>query len=246
MFGSSFLKYKSIFFSIADEHPEISILVRPHPLMFNNFIHTGLMTEEEVKEYNAGLVYALTKRGLDIVGSILGLVIMFIPFILICTIIVADSQGGPFYSQVRLGKDEKPFRLYKFRTMNIDAEADGMRWAEDNDPRVTKIGKFLRKTRLDELPQLINILAGQMSLVGPRPERPEFYDIFDTYIVGYRQRMKVLPGLTGYAQVMGGYELQPEEKIVYDIEYIENQSLRMDLYCILKTFGVVFTGNGAR
>lgn len=201
---------------------------------------------EEVKEYNAGLVYALTKRGLDIVGSILGLVIMFIPFILICTIIVADSQGGPFYSQVRLGKDEKPFRLYKFRTMNIDAEADGMRWAEDNDPRVTKIGKFLRKTRLDELPQLINILAGQMSLVGPRPERPEFYDIFDTYIVGYRQRMKVLPGLTGYAQVMGGYDLQPEEKIVYDIEYIENQSLRMDLYCILKTFGVVFTGNGAR
>lgn len=201
---------------------------------------------EEVKEYKAGLVYALTKRGLDIVGSILGLVIMFIPFILICTIIVADSQGGPFYSQVRLGKDEKPFRLYKFRTMNIDAEADGMRWAEDNDPRVTKIGKFLRKTRLDELPQLINILAGQMSLVGPRPERPEFYDIFDTYIVGYRQRMKVLPGLTGYAQVMGGYDLQPEEKIVYDIEYIENQSLRMDLYCILKTFGVVFTGNGAR
>ena len=201
---------------------------------------------EEVKEYNAGLVYALTKRGLDIVGSILGLVILFIPFILICTIIVADSPGGPFYSQVRLGKDEKPFRLYKFRTMNIDAEADGMRWAEDNDPRVTKIGKFLRKTRLDELPQLINILAGQMSLVGPRPERPEFYDIFDTYIVGYRQRMKVLPGLTGYAQVMGGYDLQPEEKIVYDIEYIENQSLRMDLYCILKTFGVVFTGNGAR
>jgi lipopolysaccharide/colanic/teichoic acid biosynthesis glycosyltransferase len=201
---------------------------------------------EEVKEYNAGLVYALTKRGLDIVGSILGLVILFIPFILICTIIVADSPGGPFYSQVRLGKDEKPFRLYKFRTMNIDAEADEMKWAEDNDPRVTKIGKFLRKTRLDELPQLINILAGQMSLVGPRPERPEFYDIFDTYIVGYRQRMKVLPGLTGYAQVMGGYDLQPEEKIVYDIEYIENQSLRMDLYCILKTFGVVFTGNGAR
>ena len=201
---------------------------------------------EEVKEYNAGLVYALTKRGLDIVGSILGLVILFIPFILMCTIIVADSPGGPLYSQVRLGKDEKPFRLFKFRTMNIDAEADGMRWAEDNDPRVTKIGKFLRKTRLDELPQLINILAGQMSLVGPRPERPEFYDIFDTYIVGYRQRMKVLPGLTGYAQVMGGYDLQPEEKIVYDIEYIENQSLRMDLYCILKTFGVVFTGNGAR
>ena len=105
---------------------------------------------------------------------------------------------------------------------------------------------MLRNTRLDELPQLINILLGQMSLVGPRPERPEFYEFFDTYIDGYRQRMKVLPGLTGYAQVMGGYDLQPEEKIIYDIEYIENQSLRMDLLCLLKTVGVVFSGKGAK
>ena len=188
----------------------------------------------------------MAKRGLDIVGSLLGLAVLSIPLLLVCIVIAVDSPGGPIYAQVRLGKNEKPFTLYKLRTMRVDAESNGACWAEDNDPRVTKIGRILRKTRIDELPQLVNILAGQMSIVGPRPERPEFYELFDTYIVGYRQRMKVLPGLTGYAQVMGGYDLLPEEKIVYDIEYIENRSIRMDLYCILKTFNVVFSGRGAR
>lgn len=201
---------------------------------------------EKIKKYNTGLVYALSKRGLDIIASLIGLLVLFIPLLLVSLIVVIDSPGGPFYSQTRLGKDEKPFTLYKFRTMCIDAESDGARWADDDDPRVTKIGRVLRDTRIDELLQLVNILLGQMSFVGPRPERPEFYDVFDTYIIGYRQRMKVLPGLTGYAQVMGGYDLYPEEKIVYDIKYIENQSFKLDMYCILKTVGIVFSGNGAR
>ncbi len=201
---------------------------------------------DEIKKYNAGLIYPLTKRALDIIVALFGVAILLIPSIVISIIIMLDSPGGPIYSQTRLGKDERPFTLYKFRTMRIDAEADGARWAEDDDPRVTNIGRVLRNSRIDEIPQLINILAGQMSLVGPRPERPEFYDFFDTYIVGYRKRMKVLPGLTGYAQVMGGYDFQPEEKIIYDIKYIENQSLRMDLWCILKTVRVVLTGKGAK
>lgn len=201
---------------------------------------------DELKTNKPGTAYAAIKRGFDIIAAFIGLILMILPSFFLCFIILLDSRGNPIYSQVRLGKNEKPFTMYKFRTMRIDAEKGGARWAEDDDPRVTKIGRLLRKSRIDELPQLLNILAGQMSFVGPRPERPEFYDFFDTYISGYRQRMKVLPGLTGYAQVMGGYDLEPEEKIIYDIEYIKNQSLVMDLRCIVKTITVVFTGSGAR
>lgn len=209
-------------------------------------IRVSSIVIEEVKSYNDHLTYKWLKRGFDILSSLFGLAILFVPLSLLCIVIMMDSPGCPVYSQIRLGKDEKPFTLYKLRTMRIDAESDGARWAESDDPRVTKVGRFLRKTRLDELPQLMNVLLGQMSLVGPRPERPEFYAFFDTYIKGYRQRMRVLPGITGYAQVMGGYDLQPEEKIAFDIEYIENQSLRMDLKCLLKTVGIVLSGKGAR
>ena len=106
--------------------------------------------------------------------------------------------------------------------------------------------QFLRKTRLDELPQLINIFKGDMSIVGPRPERAYFYDQFDTYIHGFRNRMAVRPGLTGWAQVNGGYDLRPEEKIVYDMEYINNMSVKMDIVCMFKTIKLVFTHEGAR
>lgn len=142
---------------------------------------------EEVKTYNNHLTYKLLKRGFDIISSLFGVVILFLPVSFLCIVIMMDSPGSPVYSQTRLGKDEKPFTMYKLRTMRIDAESDGARWAEDDDPRVTKVGRMLRNTRLDELPQLLNILMGQMSFVGPRPERPEFYDFFDTYIKGYRQ-----------------------------------------------------------
>ena len=190
--------------------------------------------------------YCAVKRGFDLCASLVAMVVLLIPMLLIALLIVLDSPGAPIYAQTRLGKAEKPFTLYKFRSMISGAEENGLRWAEVDDPRVTRIGRWLRKTRLDELPQLVNILLGQMSIVGPRPERPEFYDLFDTYIDGFRQRMLVTPGLTGLAQVSGGYELLPEEKIRYDIEYIKKRSAWMDLKCILKTILIVFTSKGAR
>ena len=130
--------------------------------------------------------------------------------------------------------------------MRLDAEKNGPQWADKDDPRCTRLGRILRKSRLDEIPQLWNILKGEMSFVGPRPERQCFYEEVETYTHGFSKRLLVKPGLTGYAQVNGGYELKPEEKIVYDIEYIHKQSVLMDLWCIFKTVKLVFTHEGAR
>ena len=201
---------------------------------------------DELPPVKPRFVYGFLKRMFDIVFSFFALVVLLIPMAVIALAIVLDSPGKPIYAQTRLGLKQKPFQIYKFRSMHQDAEEDGLRWAEDQDDRVTKVGAFLRKTRLDELPQLWNILIGDMSFVGPRPERPEFYEIFDTYIVGFRQRMLVKPGLTGLAQVNGGYELKPEEKIVYDLDYIRRRSARLDLWCLLHTLRVLVTHTGAR
>ena len=130
--------------------------------------------------------------------------------------------------------------------MRTDAEKDGPRWADENDERCTRIGRILRKARLDEIPQLWNILEGSMSFVGPRPEREYFYRKFEAYIPEFKNRLLVKPGLTGLAQVNGGYDLKPDEKIVYDMKYIEQQSILLDLECMLKTFVLLFTHKGAR
>ena len=191
-------------------------------------------------------LYFFAKRSADIVCALLAMILLLAPMLVIALIIRADSPGSPIFRQVRLGLDQKPFVLYKFRSMRMDAERDGAQWAANDDPRVTRIGRFLRKTRIDELPQLVNILKGDMSIVGPRPERPEFYDVFDTYITGFRQRMFVKPGLTGLAQINGGYSLLPEEKIVYDLDYIKHLSLRTDAGLILKTVLVVLHGDEDR
>lgn len=190
--------------------------------------------------------YEVAKRAFDIFASLVLLIILLLPMLLIGLCIVLTSSGGAIYRQTRLGKNEIPFTLYKFRTMCAEAEESGLRWADVHDERATRIGRWLRRTRMDELPQLVNILLGQMSFVGPRPERPEFYELFDLYIDGFRQRMKVTPGLTGLAQVNGGYDLLPEEKIVYDIRYIKERSVRLDLLCLMKTFCVVLDHDGAR
>lgn len=190
--------------------------------------------------------YSILKRSFDFFCAALGLVVFLIPMLLIALVICLDSPGNPIFLQKRLGKNQRPFTIIKFRTMYLNAEQGGAKWADRNDHRNTRVGNLLRNAHLDELPQLINILLGQMSFVGPRPERPEFYDAFDRYIAGYRQRMMVRPGLTGLAQVNGGYELLPEEKIVYDLEYIKNRSIKMDWTCIVKTVRVVFTARGAR
>jgi len=172
--------------------------------------------------------------------------VLLIPMLVVGALIRADSPGPALFKQERLGKDGKPFMMYKFRSMRLGAEANGPQWARRNDDRCTRVGHFLRNTRIDELPQLWNILKGDMSLVGPRPERRYFYDEFETYIPGFRNRLVVQPGLTGLAQVNGGYELLPEEKIVYDMEYIRTRTFWMDVKCILKTIQLVFTHKGAR
>ena len=191
-------------------------------------------------------VYSFVNRAFDEVVSITAGVLLLIPMGIIALMIRLDSEGPALFKQERLGKNGKPFYMYKFRSMRIDAEKNGPKWADQDDDRCTRLGKLLRKCRLDELPQLWNIFVGDMSIVGPRPERPFFYDEFETYIHGFRHRLVVQPGLTGLAQVNGGYDLEPEEKIVYDMRYIKERSLWMELKIIFKTVALVFSHEGAR
>lgn len=191
-------------------------------------------------------VYRFFKRMLDILASIAAGAVCMIPMLVIGALIRLDSHGPALYKQERLGKNGKPFMMYKFRSMYSNAEENGPQWADRDDWRCTRVGRVIRKTRLDELPQLWNIFKGDMSFVGPRPERAYFYNEFETYIKGFSHRLAVRPGLTGWAQVNGGYDLKPEEKIVFDMEYIARRSMRMDLECIVKTVRLVFTHEGAR
>jgi lipopolysaccharide/colanic/teichoic acid biosynthesis glycosyltransferase len=199
---------------------------------------------EEVKKFNKNLFYLFLKRFIDILLSIIALIVFSLPMIIISFFIVKD--GGPvLFKQKRLGLNGKEFVLVKFRTMVVDAEKAGYKWTEKNDPRITKMGKFLRKHRIDELPQVFNILKGEMSVVGPRPELAYFYNEFETYIKGFRQRLLVKPGLTGWAQINGGYDLKPEEKIIFDVEYIKKRNIFLDIWIIIKTVLVVLFRHGA-
>lgn len=191
-------------------------------------------------------VYLAVKRGFDFIVALVAGVALLLPMLIIALIIKLDSPGPALFKQERVGKNGKIFTMLKFRSMRDNAEENGPQWADKDDCRCTKIGRILRKTRLDELPQLWNILVGDMSCVGPRPERACFYDEFETYIHGFRNRLAVRPGLTGWAQINGGYDLLPEEKIIYDMEYIEKRSIWMDLRCIFRTVRLVFTHEGAR
>ena len=192
-------------------------------------------------------VYSFLKRTFDIAASAVALVLLAIPMLIIGICIKISSPGTVFYCQERVGLNGKPMEIIKFRTMHMDAEKDGAQWSKgEDDPRIFPLGLKLRKTRLDELPQLWCILKGDMSFVGPRPERACFYEEFETYIHGFRQRLKVKPGLSGWAQVNGGYDLKPEEKIVYDVEYMKKRSVWLDLLIIFKTIGVVISRGGAK
>lgn len=192
-------------------------------------------------------LFNIYKRSLDIVASLLGLIIG-IPLLIIFGVAIKIEDKGPiFYKQERLGLKGRRFYVYKLRSMRINAESiGGAQWAQKDDPRITKVGKFIRKTRIDEIPQLYNILIGDMSLIGPRPERPELTYQFEQEIPGFMHRLSIKPGLTGWAQVNGGYDITPEEKLVFDKEYIENKSILLDLKIILMTIKVVLTGDGAR
>lgn len=190
--------------------------------------------------------YHAAKRLFDVVGSALALVVLAIPMAVVAIAIKIDSPGPALFMQERLGKDGKPFTLVKFRTMCVNAEQGGAQWAQDSDPRVTKLGRALRDTRFDEVPQFWGVIKGDLSIVGPRPERKVFYDEFCKYIHGFDQRMMVRPGITGLAQVEGGYDLLPEYKIEYDMRYIKEQNLLMDLRILAKTVGVVLRGEERR
>ena len=188
------------------------------------------------------------KRIIDILFSAIVLLIGLPIWILVAIAIKLNTKGPIFYTQDRVGKDEKHFPIIKFRTMFTNAETEsGPVWANKQDPRVTRVGKILRKLRIDEIPQLINVLDGNMSLVGPRPERPFFVEQLSKEIPLYKRRLKVRPGITGWAQVKHKYDENIEDvkkKVQYDLFYIENMSLRMDFKILLNTITVVLLGKG--
>jgi len=193
-------------------------------------------------------IFEFFKRLIDVVVSFF-ILLCSLPFIpLIILIIKIDSSGPIFFRQTRVGKNNKIFYVLKFRSMKTDAEISGPQWAQKNDPRVTGFGKIMRKARLDEIPQLLNVLKNDMSLVGPRPERPEFVESLQNQIPFYNERHLVKPGLTGWAQILGpaygGSKDETLEKIKYDLFYIKNRSIFLDLGIILKTINIVLKWQG--
>jgi lipopolysaccharide/colanic/teichoic acid biosynthesis glycosyltransferase len=215
-----------------------------------------------------GVLFLMAKRGFDIVFSLVGLAVFGVMLPILALIIKLDSPGSVFFSQERVGINRRrsrqahegqdrrkvlqpgrPFKVIKLRTMGVHAEVNGPQWATKNDVRVTRVGRFLRKTRLDELPQLLNVLRGEMSLVGPRPERLVFVRQLEKEIPFYRDRLLVLPGLTGLAQVINGYDDGLESvrrKIELDRQYIHSSGFVTEFKILLATVSVVLKGEGAR
>jgi exopolysaccharide biosynthesis polyprenyl glycosylphosphotransferase len=187
------------------------------------------------------------QRVLDVLVSFFGMIALSPMLLILALLVRLTSPGVAIYKQKRVGLNGKLFTLYKFRSMVVNAERDGPVWSQENDPRVTTFGKFLRATRLDELPQLLNIFRGQMSLIGPRPERPEFVADLRARIPHYDLRHLVAPGLTGWAQVMYRYTSSVDEaarKLEYDLYYIKNHSIQLDFAILIKTIIMVLRRTG--
>jgi sugar transferase (PEP-CTERM system associated) len=192
------------------------------------------------------------ERGFDILASLALLAVTW-PFMLLTVLAIKLEEGlrAPLiYSQERVGYGSKTFRVHKYRSMRVDAEKDGKaRWAQKNDSRVTRVGQFIRNTRIDELPQIFNVLTGEMSFVGPRPERPQFVEELAQQIPYYRERHRVKPGITGWAQLCYPYGASvedAEQKLTYDLYYIKNHSLMFDLYILVRTVEIILLGKGVR
>jgi exopolysaccharide biosynthesis polyprenyl glycosylphosphotransferase len=228
---------------MVEEYEELTTRIPVH------HIHDHwIVMEQGFKLYSHELTNKI-KRLIDVVLSILGLVVLAIPMVLTAIIVKLESKGPAIFKQKRVGLNEKEFTLYKFRSMCQDAEKDGAVWAQKGDVRVTRFGRFIRKVRLDELPQLWNILKGDMSLIGPRPERMVFVKELEKELPYYYLRHTVKPGLTGWAQVNYPYGATKEDalnKLEYELYYIKNMSLMLDIKIILKTIGVMCFGDGAR
>jgi sugar transferase (PEP-CTERM system associated) len=187
------------------------------------------------------------KRLMDVMISV-SMLILTAPIMLLTAICIRLESAGPvIYKQTRTGRDGKDFIIYKFRSMRVDAESHGAQWATEKDSRITKVGNFIRKARIDELPQLVNVLGGSMSFIGPRPERPEFNSGLEKQLSFYSLRHLIQPGLTGWAQVLYPYGASVEdarEKLQYDLFYIKNHTLWMDISIVFKTVQVVLFGKG--
>jgi exopolysaccharide biosynthesis polyprenyl glycosylphosphotransferase len=232
-----------------------NISIRLHPDLTELYVGrvsltdlAGLPLVETPEEWRSGMYLGL-KRILDIVIALVGLALFLIPGVLIALwiwiegTIWPETRGPVFFCQQRLGKKRRPFRLLKFRTMIQEAEQEsGPVLARENDPRITRVGRILRRTGLDELPQLWNILVGEMSLVGPRPERPEFACEFLEQEPAYALRFRIRPGLTGLAQIQGHYDSSVASKIRYDLVYLANITPLLDAKILFRTFHVVLTG----
>jgi exopolysaccharide biosynthesis polyprenyl glycosylphosphotransferase len=209
------------------------------PMWFTNVLHLYQRPYSRV-----------AKRVFDVAVGLVGL--LAVSWLLPILWLVVRRTAGPgpvIFTQTRLGEGGKHFTIYKFRTMRADAEVGGALWAAQDDPRVTRVGKVMRRTRLDELPQLVNVLKGDMSVVGPRPERPEFLEPLQTAVPFWTRRHLVKPGITGWAQVRRGYTADAEgtaDKLSYDLWYLRHRSLVIDLAVCVKTFTTLLTGSGAR
>ncbi len=212
-------------------------------------LYPGWLIFSDGFRFNAFRTYS--KRAFDLFASTL-LLIMVWPFMLLTALAIAIESGfrAPiFYRQVRTGQNGVPFGLMKFRSMRVDAEKGGAVWAKENDDRITRVGRFIRSTRLDELPQIYNILKGDMSFIGPRPERPEFVADLVTQVPYYDERHRVKPGLMGWAQLCYPYGASIDDaaqKLRYDLYYIKNHSILLDLMIVVQTVEVVLVGNGVR
>ena len=197
----------------------------------------------------AGQAVRAVRRGVDIIISLIGLAFTLPLLLLVALLVKLDSSGPALYRQERVGLGGRTFTLLKFRSMRVDAEAAGPCWAVERDPRVTRLGRLMRLTRIDELPQLLNVLAGSMSLVGPRPERPHFVGQLTQAIPHFADRLAVKPGVTGWAQVNYPYGASVEdarEKLAYDLYYVRHRSLALDVVILLATVRVLICQTGAR
>ena len=201
----------------------------------------------ELKRHPLPWSYAVIKRSVDLIAGIVGIVAALPVLAAAAVAIKMDSSGPVLYSQVRAGRNGREFSIYKLRTMRIGAEEEtGPVMAAKQDPRVTKVGRFLRSKRIDEIPQLWNVLKGDMSLVGPRPERPYFIEKFSDEIPLFRLRLRVKPGVTSLSHVWGRYDSSPAHRLLYDLVYMSNISLMLDLRILIDTIKIVLTGRGAQ
>jgi exopolysaccharide biosynthesis polyprenyl glycosylphosphotransferase len=196
---------------------------------------------------NIPIFFTFCKYLFDKIFSLI-FIILFLPFYIIIAILIKlDSKGPIFYLQKRVGKNYKEFNIIKFRTMKQDAEKQsGPVFAKENDDRITKLGLFLRKTRLDETTQFFNVIKGDMSIIGPRPERMVFVKKFEKEILGYSNRMKIKPGITGLAQIYGKYDTDAKDKLKYDMIYFNNLGFLLEIQILFTTIRVIFTGHGAK